>query len=292
MGDVTAFLVLLAIGLALFGLVYFIMSKTFMFVVMSKTTGKHRVYKAKIQKASKQGSSLLKKEFLFFFKTPVYLINAGFGGIVLVLLAIACLFAIPAAGEVVPMLRELSSQPGVEFPFNVLSDLFPIGILLAVILLSGFSAITTPSISVEGKTIWILKSLPIKTYEIFKAKLFMHVWYNMIPATIFIIVAGIVCCEPVLNIFIIVVGAVFANFLFAYFGLFVGIIRANLVWTNITIPIKQNLAILFAMLFNILIVVIYIVGFVMLSQNTQIPGHAYIVGFATFCILLSLIFDR
>lgn len=153
MGDAIAFLIILAIGLGLFGLVYFIMSKTFMSVVMSKTTGKHKVYKAKAQKANKLSSSLLKKEFTFFFKTPVYLINAGFGAILLSLASIACIFAIPVASEVMPLLRSAALTSNSEFPFNIINDFIPIGILLAVLFLNGFSTVTAPSISVEGKSI-------------------------------------------------------------------------------------------------------------------------------------------
>ena len=61
-GDVASFLIMLAIGLVFFGVIYFIMSKTFMFIVTARTGGKHKVYKATDQKSKKLSQSLLNKE--------------------------------------------------------------------------------------------------------------------------------------------------------------------------------------------------------------------------------------
>lgn len=227
-GDVPSFLIMLAIGLAFFGVIYFIMSKTFMFIVTAKTGGKHKVYKATEQKSNKLSRSLLNKEFSFLFKTPVYLINAGIGSVFILVAAIACCFGIPMINEALPMLRELSTQPDVEFPFNYINQLIPFGILAIPIFCTAFSTLSTPSISIEGKTLWILKSLPIKPFEIFRAKLNMHAYYCLIPSTIFILLLGILCREEPLSIFAMLVGIIAFTYLTAYFGLFIGIIRANL----------------------------------------------------------------
>ncbi|MDO5426334.1 MAG: hypothetical protein Q4F54_00585 [Coriobacteriia bacterium] len=228
-GDVASFLIMLAIGLVFFGVIYFIMSKTFMFIVTARTGGKHKVYKATDQKSKKLSQSLLNKEFSFLFKTPVYLINAGLGSVFILIVAVLCCFGIPMINETLPMLRELSTQPGVEFPFNYLNELIPFGILVVPVFCTAFSTLSTPSISVEGKTLWILKSLPIKPMEIFRAKLNLHAIYCLIPSLIFVLLLGILCKESPFSILAMVLGIIAWTYLTAYFGLFIGTIRANLV---------------------------------------------------------------
>lgn len=61
-GDVASLLILLVIGIAFFAFIYFIMSKTFMFVVSSKSSSRHKVYKVTTQKSKKIHKSLLNKE--------------------------------------------------------------------------------------------------------------------------------------------------------------------------------------------------------------------------------------
>lgn len=152
-GDVASFLILLAIGLIFFVAIYFIMSKTFMFVVTAKTGGKHKVYKAQDQKSRSVSRCLLNKEFSFLFKTPVYLINAGLGSVFILVALVACCFAIPMFKDALPVLREVSMQPGVGFPFNIINDLIPFGILAVPLCCTAFSTLSAPAISIEGKTI-------------------------------------------------------------------------------------------------------------------------------------------
>ena len=291
-GDVASMLIMLAIGLVFLGAIYFIMSKTFMFIVTAKTGGKHKVYKATEQKSKKVSRSLLNKEFSFLFKTPVYLINAGLGSVFIIIVLVLCCFAAPTISEVLPMLRELATQPNVEFPFNYLNELIPFGILVVPIFCTAFSILSTPSISIEGKTLWILKSLPIKPMDIFRAKLNMHVDYCLVPSMIFILVVGTICKESAISIFIMMLGIIAWTYFTAYFGLFIGIIRANLVWINITMPIKQSLAVGLSLIFNMLSAVIFITVYPIMMQVTPVSPQTYIIAFVVLWALVGFIIDR
>lgn len=291
-GDVASFLIMLAIGLVFLGAIYLIMSKTFMFIVTAKTGGKHKVYKATEQKSKKLNKSLLNKEFSFLFKTPVYLINAGLGSVFILIVLVLCCFGIPMFNETLPLLRELSVQPGVEFPFNFINQLIPFGIMAVPIFCTAFSTLSTPSISIEGKTLWILKSLPIKPFEVFRAKLNMHAIYCLIPSVIFIVFLGVLCKESALSIFIMIVGIITFTYLTAYFGLFIGTIRANLIWINITMPVKQSLAVGLSLIFNMLSAVIFITAYPILMQVSSLSSQAYIIAFAILWAIISFIFDR
>ncbi len=268
------------------------MSKTFMFVVSAKTGGKHKVYKAQDQKSKSMSRCLLNKEFSFLFKTPVYLINAGLGSVFILVALVACCFAIPMFKDALPVLREVSTQPGVGFPFNIINDLIPFGILAVPLCCTAFSTLSAPAISIEGKTIWILKSLPIKPIDVIRAKLKMHVIYCLIPSIIFILFLGILCKESPLSILAMLVGVVAFTLLTAYFGLFLGTMRANLVWINITMPVKQSLAVGISLLFNFVIAIIFVAGYLFAAQVITISGQTYIFAFVLICAIGSYIFDR
>lgn len=285
-------LILLAIGLVFFGAVYFIMSKTFMFVVTAKTGGKHKVYKAKDQKSRSVSRSLLSKEFSFLFKTPSYLINAGLGSVFILVALVACCFVIPMFRETLPLLRDISTQPGVGFPFNYLNELIPFGILAVPLCCTAFSTLSTPAVSLEGKTLWVLKSLPIKPMDVLKAKLNMHVIYCLIPSLIFIIFLAIICKETPVSILVMVLGVIAFTFLCAYFGLFIGTMRANIYWINIAMPVKQSLAVGLSLLFNFVVAIIFVAGYLFAAQIVTISAQTYIVGFAIFSIIGCFVFDR
>ncbi len=105
-------------------------------------------YKLSEQTASGQKKALLKKEMQRFFGTPMYFWNAGIGLIMLL-----------AAGAASLVMREklLAYVEMAGYPFSLLP------MAAAVI---GFCLctcpITAPSISLEGKYLWILRNPPIE----------------------------------------------------------------------------------------------------------------------------------
>lgn len=49
------------------------------------------------------------------------------------------------------------------------SSLAPLAVTAAICLLSSFNDVSAPSISLEGKTLWIMKSMPLKASDVFFA---------------------------------------------------------------------------------------------------------------------------
>jgi len=121
-------------------------------------------------------SHLLKKEWQRFVGTSIYFINTGFGILMLILLTAVSLFIPSAISEV----RQLMVAMGIE----------PIWLIFGIV---GFSLSTvyTPavSLSLEGKNINLLKSLPIEGWTIIKAKIFFNLLLT-IPVVLFASVIG------------------------------------------------------------------------------------------------------
>lgn len=119
--------------------------------------GKRAAYRLGRLRASSRRRALLRKEAARFFGTPIYLFNAGFG---LILLVVAGIAAVVMGGS----LRAQLAQAGMEeLPLLVLAA----GV---VTFLLSTAAITASSISLEGENLWILKEAPVSAREALDVK--------------------------------------------------------------------------------------------------------------------------
>ena len=104
---------------------------------------------------------MLKKELRKFLGTPVYLTNMGMGLLITAAMTIAAV-----------IFRE---------DISAILTLLQIGPSMTALVICAFLSflistlcISTPSVSLEGKNIWILKSMPIASRDILTAKLSFH----------------------------------------------------------------------------------------------------------------------
>lgn len=106
--------------------------------------------------ASGQFAALFRKECGRYFGSTIYFMNTGVG----VIMAIGgCVYLAVARGSVAPYLEELGGAAGVA----------PMAAAILCLLL-GMSCTTNSSISLEGKTLWILKEAPIGAGTLLGAK--------------------------------------------------------------------------------------------------------------------------
>lgn len=119
------------------------------------------------------------KERKRFLGSPVYLTNMGLGLVMILALAVA--------GAIFreQVLEFLALIPG-------MSLLTPLIICAFLGFLVSTACISTPSVSLEGKCIWILKSLPLSSRQILLAKLRFH---NMLLVPV-AMVSGLILAWP------------------------------------------------------------------------------------------------
>ena len=87
-------------------------------------------------------------------------------------------------------MREFISEFSVDMP--ELPALIPIFAVAIICMMISMNQISAPSISLEGKNIWILQSLPIDTKEILNAKLNLHTALNAPVAALTAVALGYV----------------------------------------------------------------------------------------------------
>jgi ABC-2 type transport system permease protein len=112
--------------------------------------------------------ALYVRELRLFGSSPVYMLNAGIGAVLLIVAAVSFLLTDMSAIEASVGMPWFLSRTSFAFPF------FP---AIFVAMTSSASA----GISLEGKTRWIISSLPVKTGRIFAAKIALNLTI-MVPA--------------------------------------------------------------------------------------------------------------
>ncbi len=190
-------------------------------------------YKLSAQSASGQKKALLAKEAKRFFGTPMYFWNAGIGLIMLV--------AMGAAALVMQNdLREFIGLLGGALPVMPMAAL-AMGFCLCT------SAVAAPSISLEGKYLWILREAPVDERSLLWIKtgfeLLLSLPCTVIGGVCLIIALQLTAPEGALLIFSM---ALFAG-CHAAFGMLMGLTFPKLDAVNETVVVKQSLAVMLDM---------------------------------------------
>lgn len=235
-GDLLSIGIYLLVGAALVALTYLVLSKSFLRLATSSSgTAKKKYVEKKVQAQSIE-KALLKKEFGRFLGSPTYMLNCGLG----------CLFLPILSVLVLIKGRDLLASflnAGVDFPSEILLVLA----CLMICFLVCMNDMTAPSVSLEGKNIWLVQSMPIEPKKVLQAKLLLQLVLTC-PLTLLCSAAFIAVLRPGIGggVLLVIFPQVFAV-LTASFGLFLNLKRNNLSWNSEMIPVKQGFSVVVAL---------------------------------------------
>ncbi len=236
-GEILPALLFIGITAALMAVTVWILSRTFIRIATKTPASRKAVYREK--RTAQKGilGTLLTREVRRFTKSPTYMLNCGFGIFLMPVLIV--LAAVKHAD-----LKMLVSEVGEGFP---ILNIVPVAVYAVLALLVAMNIISTPSVSLEGKNIWILQTLPVRGADVMKAKLLTHVLLNGVPGVITAVLLTLLLGGGIL-------GALFSALAIAAFTLFtgaagltLGLRHANLTWTNEAYVIKQSMIVLVMM---------------------------------------------
>lgn len=233
--SIVLFLGISFIALVLFALIVGVKFKNINTRILANFTKGN--YKVGTLKQSTPFKALFIKEMKRYFSSTLYVLNTGFGIIMMTLGAVASLFL---SKETLAQILEIPTL-GSEF-----------GQMVAVMF--GFCVsmtnVTACSISLEGRNLWILKESPLKEKTIFNSKIALNLVLT-IPATIinaFIVFIGLNL--SLLDLLMIILLPTAFAFYVSIFGLLVNLKMPNLNWTSEVTVIKQSGATMIAILSN------------------------------------------
>ena len=158
-----------------FALVYAILSRGFLAVTTRRPSVKKLVYRERALKTSGVGAALLRKELGRFAANGMYILNAAMGSVLTVAAAVALIIYRDEAMQLLSVLPEGMGEGAV---------------ILALCFLNATDVISAPSISLESKTLWLLKSLPVPAWRILMAKVYLHLVIALPPT----LIASACCC--------------------------------------------------------------------------------------------------
>lgn len=233
-GSPPAMLAVSASVIALFLLTCYILSHSFLKIATA--TGKSERLKHRNASVREKSifAALLGKEFRRFTASPNYMLNCGFGILLLPLLGIAMLWK----GNTIILL--LQGIFGTKLGFIYVLA------CATICMVAAMNDMAAPSISLEGKSLWLLQALPVAPRRILHAKLSVQLLLTFIPALFCCICAEIVlpysALESLLVLLLPLVYVIFS----ALFSLCVGLKLPNLTWTNELAPIKQGASVMLA----------------------------------------------
>lgn len=265
LGEVMPMLIASVIVIAAFIICYAVLSAGFTKIVTTNRGEKKANAKLSKVKSGSVKSALLKRELKRFTSCATYMLNAGLGAILLPGLTIAAVIKFKSAG----LENVLALLGGIDW----LLEYIPLGIACIVCMVISMNVVSAPSVSLEGKNLWIVRSLPVDTWQVLSAKENLHVAFNSIPAVACTLVLGCLV-EAEITTLILMVAMVWIFVWFtADFGLMINLLKPNLTWTNEAIPIKQSASVFIVLFGGMIISVAMGLGFYFLHD--MISGKLY-----------------
>lgn len=225
LGGALSFLWLFISVAVLFALVLLWMSRSFLKMATVGGSAAGHKHRRGEYRARSLFRALLSRELHRFTASATYMLNSALGT---VMIPVITLLAVING-------RDLASIAS-EFP-----DLFLLLFAAFLCMASTTNSITAPSVSLEGKSLWLVQSLPVDPWRVLVAKLSLHLLLTLPPVLISGAVLGAVLGFALFDVILLVFTTGTFVLLSACFGLFLNLLHPNLTWTNETAPIKQSL---------------------------------------------------
>ncbi len=203
--------------------------RSFLKIATSTGVQKRTVYRERRIVQRSLSRALLGRELRRFSGSANYMLNCGLGILLLPLAGIALLWK----GEEV--IGTLSAVFGTEIAAMLM--------VFALCMASTMIDPAAPSVSLEGKNLWIVRSLPVTPWQALRAKLHLQLTLSVPPMLFSALCMAWLLRSLDLGLLVPVLGAAFclafAVFL-AVWALFWGVRMPNLQWTSEIYPIKQS----------------------------------------------------
>jgi ABC-2 type transport system permease protein len=202
--------------------------------------------------------------------------NSGMGAI---MCAICGIFILIYASDV----RALNGIMGINLAVTMVS---------AGCFFSSTMVITAPSISLEGKNLWLIRSMPIEPKKILYAKLLVHEIYTS-PALLFFAIAVTVIFK---TSFVFLIGAILMtqvfNFMLGIFGLLINLRFPRLDYISEVQVIKQSASVGISMLcgmgFSLLVIILSMISSFIMPSALFLFIMTAILGAVSFVLFKAL----
>ena len=221
---------------ACFAVIWLVLDLSFLNMATANRGAARKAYRQAPAKVRTVSGAMLVKETRRFVSSATYMLNCGLGTILMPALGIFLLIKASWVREF------LVSYPEEGPAFAILLA------CAGLCTMSSMNVITAPSVSMEGKQLWLAQSLPVLPWQALAAKLKLHLVITELPLLFCEICAAIVIRPRFFDAVLLLVLPLVFVWMSACFGLAVNLKSPNLHWTDETIPVKQSMGVLLSML--------------------------------------------
>ena len=230
-GDLAGILLWTGMCAAAAAVTWLILKRSFLKIATSTGAVKKAVYRERRARQRSVSRALLYREFKRFTGSANYMLNCGMG---IILLPAAGILLLWKGAAAVTFLSGIFGTDGAAFALCV-------GICLMCTAIDP----AAPSVSLEGRTLWIARSMPVTPRQVLMAKLRLQFLLGAVPMVFALICAAAVLAvntdvSPGTLILFIIFPLLFELFISCW-DLVWGVRFANTEWTNEIYAIKQSL---------------------------------------------------
>ena len=278
-GSGAAMLAVTAAVAALCGLMWVLLSRSFLHIATSTGKTARRTYRETALRRRSVDGALLHRELAHFAANPAYMLNCGLGTFLMPICAAAVLWK---GGSLFAMLDALFADTEGSVP-----------VMLCVLLcgLASMNLMTAPSVSLEGKSLWLMQSLPVEPWQALRAKLRMQVLLTVPPLLLCAVCAAIVYPLGAAGLLVMAVFAASYALLGALAGLTLGVKMPVLTWTDQLMPIKQSAPVMLTLFGGMGYTILLFAGFLLLP-GWRLGFAGYAACFAAANLLLCAVLHR
>ena len=222
--------------------------------------------------------NLLNKEKSVYFNIPAYVINTIISPIMIVALSVvACIFINDDFWM---------TMQGIGFSKDMIIGC--IAIIFSVF--NSMGCISCSSISLEGGSMWILKTMPVNERLIFLSKIAFHIVIQLPAVIVASTLLTIFLHLSALQTAIIYVVPILFVVLLSLLGLVINLWLPKFEWDNETQVVKSSMAVLMVMVFGLIISIIPILLFKFLTALSILNIFLITIGLYLALIVFLLVF--
>ena len=257
-GELGSFVLGILVMIVPFAAVYAVLARTFVRTATTKRGAAKIKYEAKEQKVSSRSSALLGREAARFFSSSTCIVNNGLG---VVFILIAAVLILIYGGDIRAFMNWIM----------IPTDLAVCAGTVAVAMMAGLVVPTSSSVSLEGKSIWIIQSMPVDPAQVLLGKLKLSL-VLFLPPVVFCMAAMVIVfgtsAAVAVPALLLSVGIVVVM---AEIGLIINVDHPLLNWTSETQAVKSSGSILISMVVDMVIVfTLGFGGYILLDNGVEV----------------------
>ncbi len=216
-----------------FVIVYAVLSRSFIRTATMKRGAAKLHYVRRDEKLRSAFNALLRRESARLLSSSTYIMNAAMGAMMNIVIAIVILVK---GSEIISGLA-----------VGGLDSIVGAVMLAALCGMASMTTISACSVSLEGKNLWIVRSMPVEAQTVLRSKLALHLLVSA-PGMLLAQLACILVLRPgaLMCLWLILLPQIF-NFMMAVFGQWANLCHPKLDWQNEAQPVKQGAAIAISM---------------------------------------------